>query len=95
MGHDEVLIATLDTMSLGYLIARQASKGNRASGSTPMPNVAIGFLFITAGAILEGLLVDATVWALGLAGTLQTGIVAVGMVVILYSLYGQMPAEDG
>jgi hypothetical protein len=95
MVHLELVVAKLVTMSLGFLIAHQAYKGYRAYGSTPMLYVAIGFLFISVGAIIEGILFDVFGWSIFLAGTVQTAIVAIGMIVILYSLYGRMPTEDG
>lgn len=94
MVHYELVVAKLVTMSLGFLIAHQAYKGYREYGSTPMLYVAIGFLFISVGAIIEGILFDVVGWSIFLAGTVQTGIVAIGMLVILYSLYGQMPTKE-
>lgn len=93
MVHYELVVAKLVTMGLGFLIAHQAYKGYREYNSTPMLYVAIGFLFISVGAIIEGILFDVVGWSIFLAGTVQTAIVAIGMVVILYSLYGQMPSE--
>lgn len=55
--------------------------------------VAVGFVFISVGAIVEGLLFDVFGFSIFLAGTVQTGIVAIGTVVILCSLYGQIPTD--
>lgn len=90
MVHIELVIAKLITMSLGFLIAHQAYRGYRIHGSEPMLYVAVGFVFVSVGAIIEGILFDVLGFSIFLAGTVQTGIVAIGMVVILYSLYGQM-----
>jgi hypothetical protein len=89
--HIELVIAKLVTVGLGLLISYQAFKGYRSYGSEPMLYVAIGFLFISVGSVIEGVLFDVFDLSIFLSGTIQTGIVAVGMVVILYSLYGQMP----
>ncbi|WP_255153156.1 DUF7521 family protein [Halorarius halobius] len=97
--HIELVIAKLITVGLGLLITYQAYKGYRTYGSEPMLYVAIGFLFISIGSVIEGVLFDVVGLSIFLAGTIQTAIVAVGMLVILYSLYGQIPqqtkGEDG
>lgn len=93
--HIELVVAKLITMGLGFLIAYQAYRGYRMHHSQPMLYVAVGFLFISVGAIVEGILYDVVGLSIFLAGTVQTGVVAVGMIVILYSLYGQIPTGDG
>ncbi|WP_280585672.1 hypothetical protein [Halorubrum sp. Boch-26] len=87
--HIELVIAKFITVGLGLLITKQAYNGYRAYGSEPMLYVAIGFLFITVGSVLEGVLFDVIGLSIFLAGTIQTGLVAVGMLVILYSLHGR------
>jgi hypothetical protein len=52
--------------------------------------VAIGFLFISFGAVIEGVLYEVVGLKIFTAGAIQTTVVAIGMVVILYSLYGSM-----
>jgi hypothetical protein len=91
--HIELVIAKLVTVGLGLLITYQAYKGYRTYGSEPMLYVAVGFLFISVGAVIEGVLFDVVGLSIFLAGTIQTAIVTVGMLVILYSLYGQMPQQ--
>ena len=93
MVHYELVVAKLITMGLGLLIAHQAYRGYREFDSKPMLYVAIGFLFVSVGAIIEGILFDVFKFSIFLAGTVQTAIVAIGMMVILYSLYGQMPTD--
>ncbi|WP_251330633.1 DUF7521 family protein [Haloplanus pelagicus] len=92
--HIELVIAKLVTVGLGLLITYQAYKGYRTYGSEPMRYVAIGFLFISIGSVIEGVLFDVVGLSIFLAGTIQTAIVAVGMLVILYSLYGQIPQQS-
>ncbi|MEF8800051.1 MAG: hypothetical protein V5A38_00655 [Halolamina sp.] len=89
--HIELVIAKLITVGLGLLITYQAYNGYSVHGSEPMLYVAVGFLFISVGSVIEGVLFDVFDLSIFLAGTIQTGIVAVGMLVILYSLYGQLP----
>jgi hypothetical protein len=89
--HIELVIAKLITVGLGLLITYQAYRGYRVHGSEPMLYVAIGFLFISIGAVIEGILFDVVGLSIFLAGTIQTAVVAMGMLVVLYSLYGRMP----
>lgn len=91
--HIELVIAKLITVGLGLLITYQAYKGYRTYGNEPMRYVAIGFLFISIGAVIEGILFDLVGLSIFMAGTIQTGIVAMGMLVILYSLYGRIPQQ--
>jgi hypothetical protein len=95
MVHIELVVAKLVTMGLGFLIAHKAYRGYRVYGSEPMLYVAIGFLFISIGAIVEGLLFDVLGVSIFVAGTIQTSIVALGMLFVLYSLYGKMPTSPG
>jgi len=86
--HIELVIAKVVTVALGLLIAAQAYRGYRRHGSEPMLFVAIGFVFISVGAVIEGVLYEVLGWSIFISGAVQTTIVAIGMLVILYSLYG-------
>lgn len=90
--HTELIIAKLVTVLLGLLIAGQAYRGYRRYDSQPMLYLAVGFAIISVGSVLEGLLFDVVGLNIFQAGTVQTVLVAVGMLVILYSLYGAFPA---
>jgi hypothetical protein len=50
--------------------------------------LAIGFAFISVGAMVEGLLFELINMDIFLADAIQTVITAIGMLVVLYSLYG-------
>lgn len=89
MVHLELVVAKLVTMALGFVIAYQAYRGYREHDSEAMLYVAIGFLFISFGAVVEGILFDVFDFSIFHAGTVQTSIVAVGMLFVLYSLYGE------
>jgi len=86
--HIELVIAKIVTATLGVAIAYQAYRGYRRTGSDPLRYVAVGFVFISVGAVLEGVLFDVVGLSIFDAGAVQTGIVAVGMLFILYALYG-------
>jgi hypothetical protein len=95
--HIELVIAKLITVGLGLLITYQAYRGYRVHGSEPMRYVAVGFLLITVGAVIEGVLFEVFELSIYVAGAIQTTLVAAGMLVVLYSLYGRMPQspEEG
>jgi hypothetical protein len=93
--HLELVIAKLVTVLLGLLIAGQAYRGYRRYDSTPMLYLAVGFGLISIGSVLEGILFDVVGLDIFEAGTAQTALVAAGMLVILYSLYGQFSMGNG
>lgn len=86
--HLVLVAAKLVTMSLGLLISYQAYRGYRRNDSTPMLHIAVGFLFISVGAIIQGLLFEFVGLDIFDAGAIQTALVAVGMLFVLYSIYG-------
>ena len=86
--HPELIIAKLVVVVLGFLIAFQAYRSYRRGNGQPMLYVAIGFVFISLGSIIEGVLFELRVMSIYQAGAVQTTIVAVGMLFVLYSLYG-------
>lgn len=86
--HTELIIAKIVTILLGTAIAYQAYRGYRRNHSEPMRYVAIGFVFISVGAVLEGILFDVFGFSIFDAGMVQTTVVAVGMLFILYALHG-------
>jgi hypothetical protein len=92
--HQGLIVAKVVTMILGLAIAYEAYKGYQRHGSEPMLYVSIGFLFISVGAILEGLLFDVVGMHLHDASAIQTGIVAVGMLFVLYSLHGGLETAE-
>ncbi|MBX0296613.1 MULTISPECIES: DUF7521 family protein [Haloarculaceae] len=91
--HPGLIVAKLVTMVLGFLIAYQAYRGYRRNNSRPLLYVAIGFVFISFGAVIEGLLFDVVGLTLSDSGTVATIIVAVGMLCVLYALYGRDTKE--
>ncbi|MCU4752364.1 hypothetical protein OB919_10255 [Halobacteria archaeon AArc-curdl1] len=86
--HTELVIAKLIVVTLGLLIAYQAYRSYRRGNGRPMLFVSIGFLFISVGSVIEGLLYELDILTIYQASSIQTGIVAFGMLFVLYSLYG-------
>lgn len=93
--HTGLIIAKFVTMVLGFLIAYQAYRGYRRNNSRPMLYVAIGFGFVSFGAVIEGVLFDVVGLTLSGAATIAMSIVAVGMLIILYALYGGSRRMEG
>lgn len=91
--HLELVAAKIVTMVLGFVIAYQAFKGYRQYGSEPMLYVAVGFAIISFGAVIEGVLFDIVGLNPFEAGFVQTLVVAIGMLFVLYSLYGGPPTR--
>jgi len=87
--HIGLVIAKLVTMALGFVIAYQAYRGYRRSNSQSMAYLAVGFAIISFGAIIEGVLFDVIGLTFHAAGTAATAIVAIGMSIILYALFGR------
>ncbi|WP_136590603.1 DUF7521 family protein [Salinigranum halophilum] len=87
--HIELVIAKVVTMVIGLVIAGTAYRGYKRSGEESMLYLAVGFAIISVGAVVEGIFFDVLHFSIFWAGTVQTSIVAVGMLVILYSLYGR------
>jgi hypothetical protein len=87
--HTGLIVAKLVTMALGFLIAYQAYVAHRRSGSESMLYVAVGFALISFGAVIEGILFDVVGLTLHDSGTIATAFVAIGMLSVLYALYGR------
>ena len=87
--HTGLVIAKLGTMAIGFLIAYQAYQGYRRHDSQPMLYLSTGFVIISFGAVIEGILFDVVGLSFHNSGLVATTIVTLGMLTILYALYGQ------
>lgn len=86
--HIELVLAKLLVVTLGLIIATQAYRSYRRGSGKPMLYVAVGFVFISLGSVIEGVLYEFDVLTIYRASAIQTAIVAIGMLFVLYSLYG-------
>lgn len=86
--HEPLIAAKLFVLALGLIIATTAYRGYRRHGSTAMLYLAIGFVLISIGTAIEGLLFELLELDIFLVSAIQSIIAASGMLVILYSLYG-------
>jgi hypothetical protein len=80
-------IMRLIALFLGAFIVYLAYRGYRRNASKPLLYVALGFAFITAGTLLEGLMFvilgSDILTAIAIGGVLTV----IGFVAILYSIY--------
>lgn len=86
--HEPLIFGKLVVLTVGFFIAFQAYRGYVRHGSVAMRYLSVGFAFISVGTVVEGLLFEFTGLNIFLAGVIQTIISALGMLIILYSLYG-------
>ncbi|WP_433633549.1 DUF7521 family protein [Halomicrococcus sp. NG-SE-24] len=91
MIHIGLVIAKIVVVVIGLLIARQSYRAYLRYENRPMLYLAIGFAIISVGAVIEAVLYEVMNLSIFYAGMIQTTIVAIGMVAILYSLYGRQP----
>jgi len=89
--HVALVTAKVVALLLGLVIAGQAYRGYRRHGSWPMLYLAVGFAVISVGTAVEGILFELLGVPIQTASAIQTGIVTLGMLVILYSLYAKAP----
>ena len=85
--HEELIIAKLVVVALGFLIAVQAFRGYRRGHGRPLLFVGVGFIFISVGAVIEGLLFEFAIASIYQAGAIQAIVAAIGMLFVLYSLH--------
>ncbi|WP_267643096.1 DUF7521 family protein [Haloarchaeobius amylolyticus] len=86
--HEPLVAGKLLVIFIGTFIAYRAYTGYRDHGSEPMLYLAVGFGLISLASGIEGLLFEVVNVDIFLASTIQTAIALLGMVTILYSLYG-------
>lgn len=86
--HAELVIAKIIVVGLGFAIAYQAYRSYRRGNGEPMLYVAIGFVFISVGSVIEGFLFELDLVSIYQASAIQAVVAAIGMLFVLYSLYG-------
>ncbi len=87
MMHVGLVVAKLVVVLLGLLIAYQAYRAYLRERSHRMLFVAVGFVLVSVGSVLEGVLYDVVHLSVFVSGMVQTGFLALGMTLILYSLF--------
>lgn len=85
--HAGLVLAKIVVVLLGLFIAFQGLRAFQRENNVRMLFLAAGFVFVSVGSVLEGVLYDVLQFSVFVAGMVQTVFVAVGMLLILYSLY--------
>lgn len=97
--HEPLVASKIIVLILGLIIATKAYQGYRRHGSVAMFYLGIGFVLISFGTAIEGLLFEVLELEIFLASAIQSVVAASGMLIILYSLYGnherRVPGETG
>ena len=81
-----VVLKTI-TLVLGGAITYLALKAYRRTGARPLRFLSIGFGFVTAGALLAGVIDQVLQLSFRLGQLVETALVVIGFAVIVYSLY--------
>jgi hypothetical protein len=90
------LNATLDLLRvfqiailiLGIVVVYYSQKGYRKTKSKSLLFLALGFVFVTIGAALAGLLFEFLNYDLAIVETIEAGAEVVGFSLIVYSIVG-------
>lgn len=88
--HVALLLAKAVVVVTGLVIAYHGYKGYRRNDSRPMLFLAVGLGFVSIGSVCESVFYDVIGLSMFVSGMTQTAIVAIGMISILYALFGQM-----
>ncbi len=88
MIHLEFVFLKLLTMLLGLLVVVAVYRAYRRYERRSLLSLALGFLFISVGVGIEGILFDFTPLTLYQASLIHTSLMIIGMGFILYSVYG-------
>lgn len=81
-----LLVAKVAIVVLGLFVALQGYRAAKRERSNRMLLVAGGFTLLSVGSVLEGFCYDVLDLSTLLSGTIQTGFVGLGMVLIATSL---------
>jgi hypothetical protein len=73
---------------LGVVVIYYASKGYRKTKSDSLLFLALGFMFVTVGAIAAGLLFELLNFSLFYVDTIAAAFQVVGFLLIVYSIIG-------
>ena len=85
--NDVLLVAKGIIVLLGFVVALQGVRAARRERSQRLLLTAGGFSLLSVGSVLEGLCYDVFDVSLFVAGTVQSGLVGAGMILIVMSLF--------
>ena len=85
---DLLRIFQVAILILGIIVVFYSQKGYRKTKSKSLLFLALGFVFVTIGAALAGLLFEFLNYDLTLVETVEAGAETVGFTLIVYSIVG-------
>lgn len=83
-----LVVIRLVIVVLGIIIIYLSFKSHRQNHSSAMLLVSTGFAFITVGVVIEGVLFEFFDFDIFTAHTVESILVALGFMAIIYSIYG-------
>lgn len=90
IGLDDLLLLLSEAaiISLGTMIIYVSLRAHRKTGIKSMLVISLGFAIIILGSLTEEIIVELLHYPLIRAHTIENSIVAVGLLFIVYSIYG-------
>ena len=85
---DLLRIFQIAILILGIIVVYYSQKGYRKTKSRSLLFLALGFVFVTIGAALAGLLFEFLNYDLMVVETIEAGAETVGFALIVYSIVG-------
>jgi len=85
---DLLRIFQITILVLGIIVVYYSQKGYRKTKSKSLLYLALGFLFVTVGAALAGLLFEFLNYDLTVVETIEAGAEVIGFSLIVYSIVG-------
>jgi hypothetical protein len=82
------------TMVTGGFVTMLAFRAYRRTGAPSLRALSVGLGFVTAGALLAGVVHQVAETDIAVALAVQSTAMAVGFAVLAYSLYAEGPAAD-
>lgn len=86
---DILRVLQIAILSLGIVIIYYSQKGYRKTRSKSLLFLALGFLFVTVGAALAGLLFEFLNYDLAIVETVEAAAEVIGFSLIVYSIVGK------
>lgn len=86
--HITLVLVRLLIVILGAIVIYLSFKSHRQNHSTAMLLLSMGFALITIGAVIEGVLFEFFGFDIFGAHTVESILVASGLIAIVYSIYG-------
>jgi len=85
---DILRIFQIAILILGIIVIYYSQKGYRKTKSRSLLFLALGFVFVTIGAALAGLLFEFLNYDLAIVETIEAGAEVIGFSLIVYSIVG-------